>query len=330
MQILENITTVCTDYALAGILVVVKQVFTIICIIVPILLIISIAFSLFTLVTNPDRKNGPKPILLKVLAAVLIFFLPTLVNLVMNWLPDNSFNFTTCWQTAEEINKKTTEAVYTEGIPQTGGNSTLMGNLSQLKKYKQQRKNNQSTTNDSDTSSAPKGGMPIPSYYQGDYADVVLSGDKTIASSGCGFTSGAMVASYLTGKTLTPRDIIGSWSRAYYVYNQGMSWEFPKALADHYNLGTVTPTNSAEQVLRALRNNQPVMCSQRPGLFTSGGHIIVLRGVDKSGKVLVNDPNKLNALGKNYNTRAFDMNTEINSTAAIYWIFPQKKKGAMR
>ena len=110
----------------------------------------------------------------------------------------------------------------------------------------------------------------------------------------------------------------------YYVNGAGMSWAFPKALADYYGLGEVVSTTDPELVISAIKAGQPVMCSQRPGLFTKGGHIIVLSGITADGKILVQDPNQYNAITKDYNNRAFDMYTEIHPTAAMYWIFGQK------
>ena len=71
-----------------------------------------------------------------------------------------------------------------------------------------------------------------------------------------------------------------------------------------------------------LQEGCPVISSQRAGLFTSGGHFIVLRGVTANGKVLVNDPNDSDA--KNYINREFDMMSEIHATANAYWIFDKK------
>ena len=75
-------------------------------------------------------------------------------------------------------------------------------------------------------------------------------------------------------------------------------------------------------MLQALSEGCPVISSQRAGLFTSGGHFIVLRGVTANGKVLVNDPNDSDA--KNYINREFDMMSEIHATANAYWIFDKK------
>lgn len=84
----------------------------------------------------------------------------------------------------------------------------------------------------------------------------------------------------------------------------------------------VTQTSDPNQVLQALSEGHPVISSQRAGLFTSGGHFIVLRGVTAGGKVLVNDPN--DSSSKNYINREFDMMTEVHATANAYWIFAKK------
>lgn len=165
----------------------------------------------------------------------------------------------------------------------------------------------------------PEQGMKIPVYYQNDYRSVSL-GSSTIAKSGCGFTSCAMVASYISGKNITPEDI-AAWGQKYYISGSGMSWSLPAATAAYYQIGSVTQTRDFQQVLMALRQGKPVICSQSPGLFTKGGHIIVLRGVNRDGKVYVNDPNKANAVNKGYQNRAFDLEKEIHRTAKIYWIF---------
>ncbi len=170
-----------------------------------------------------------------------------------------------------------------------------------------------------------EGGLPIPSYYQEDYADVYLSSDhvKTVATSGCGFTSSAMIISYLTGEMVTPREFVDTWSLPYYSYGKGMDFNLPQAAATHYGLGSVKTTNDINTVYEALKDGHPVMSSQGPGLFTTGQHLIVLRGVTSDGKILVNDPLKSHAIGKDYNNRKFTLE-EINQSAITYFIWPKK------
>ena len=102
----------------------------------------------------------------------------------------------------------------------------------------------------------------------------------------------------------------------------GTYWSYFQAAASHFGCGSVTQTSNANTVLQALSEGCPVISSQRAGLFTSGGHFIVLRGVTANGKVLVNDPNDSDA--KNYINREFDMMSEIHATANAYWIFDKK------
>lgn len=169
--------------------------------------------------------------------------------------------------------------------------------------------------------SYPANGMQIPHYLQTDYGNIPYGGGS-IASSGCGPTSFAMIASYLTGTTITPIDAISWCGNSYYKPGVGTYWSYFQAASDHFGCGTVTQTSDPNQVLQALSEGHPVISSQRAGLFTSGGHFIVLRGVTAGGKVLVNDPN--DSSSKNYINREFDMMTEVHATANAYWIFAKK------
>lgn len=169
--------------------------------------------------------------------------------------------------------------------------------------------------------SYPANGMQIPHYLQTDYPSIPYGG-SSIASSGCGPTSFAMIASYLTGSTITPVDAVAWCGNAYYAPGAGTYWSYFQAASEHFGCGTVTQTTDANAVLQALSQGCPVISSQGPGLFTSGGHFIVLRGITASGKVLVNDPNDNDQ--KNYINREFDMMSEIHATSKQYWIFPAK------
>ena len=92
----------CSDYALIKILSLTQIAFDIICIAVPIILIISLALTIIKVITDPDQKHFIRKIISQIVAAIIVFFLPTIVNTVMMWLPDGGINVASCWQKARE------------------------------------------------------------------------------------------------------------------------------------------------------------------------------------------------------------------------------------
>ena len=141
MYILEDLTTVCSDPILARTLDVVKTVLNIICIIAPIVLIVMVIVALVKLVFNPDEKKGLVKIFQKFIAALLIFFLPNFINLLVGFVQvglneDSSlFDFAVCWTNVEEAKEKVEDATYTSGAGTAAGSGGLMGDLSGLAEY---------------------------------------------------------------------------------------------------------------------------------------------------------------------------------------------------
>lgn len=214
------------------------------------------------------------------------------------------------WEEAEDIETATKAFCYTFERPATGAaNSSMATRIELAQRYY----NTYHGSGNGDYSG------DVVRYYQNDYASVSY-GNGTIATSGCGPTAFAMVATHLTGETITPKDAIEWCGNAYYVENQGTSWSYFGAAARYFNLGcTVRQVNSFSEVERALKNGKLVISSQGRGLFTSGGHYILLTGIE-DGKIYVNDPNKNNAENKGYNNRGFSKE-EITAAAKQYWIF---------
>ena len=91
----------CSDVALVKILSLTQTAFTIICIAVPIILIFSVIFTLIKVLTDPDQKHFIRKLISQVVAAILIFFLPSILNLIMTWFP-TGFDIGDCWQKARE------------------------------------------------------------------------------------------------------------------------------------------------------------------------------------------------------------------------------------
>lgn len=61
--------------------------------------------------------------------------------------------------------------------------------------------------------------------------------------------------------------------------NNGTYWSAYRAVADEFNIG-YTETSDIQKALDLLRNNNYVICSVGNGLFTTGGHYIVLVGIE--------------------------------------------------
>ncbi len=92
----------CSDPALAGVLTVVKRILLLIQIIAPILLIIAASVKLTHMVKNPDDKKKTKIIINSFIAALVIFLIPVIVNVLMLALGENT-NISSCWNNAKDV-----------------------------------------------------------------------------------------------------------------------------------------------------------------------------------------------------------------------------------
>ena len=97
----------CSDAALGNVLSTIRNVLELIQIIAPILLLIMTAIHLTRLMTDPDDKKKLKKVKNSALAAVIIFFIPVIVNAVMYML-DDTFTVSSCWINAKKSSTKPT------------------------------------------------------------------------------------------------------------------------------------------------------------------------------------------------------------------------------
>lgn len=112
--------------------------------------------------------------------------------------------------------------------------------------------------------------------------------NQTIASSGCGPTSSAMVVSSIKG-TITP-DVMADLyvQHGYRSANQGTYWSAFKWTADVFNI-EYSECYKLDDAVSKLKNNHYIIASCNQGLFTYGGHFIVLTGVE-GNYIKVYDP----------------------------------------
>lgn len=117
-------------------------------------------------------------------------------------------------------------------------------------------------------------------------------GDSMIGLSGCGPVCLNMAWLYFTGDTsMTPRETaVFAYDNGYYTEN-GTSWDLWTAGAEKLGLTGATLSLDESEMKRALDRGGLIVCSMRPGDFTTTGHFILIRGYDKNG-FYVNDPNR--------------------------------------
>lgn len=125
-------------------------------------------------------------------------------------------------------------------------------------------------------------------------------GQELIGVAGCGPTCMAMAYLYLKGDTsMNPRKMAEyAYGNGYYT-EAGTSWDFFTSGAAGLGLsGSELPLGET-QIKHALDEGNVVVCSMRPGDFTTTGHFILLRGYDENG-FYVNDPNSRKNSGKQW------------------------------
>ena len=167
-----------------------------------------------------------------------------------------------------------------------------------------------------DASNLSLSGHKFVNYYQFNYSQAYSEG--TIATSGCGPTSAAMALTYITGKEITPVET-AKFGNGTYTCSQGTYWSYFAAVSEKYNVKCSQKEVSTENIKNGLKNGKPVIMSMGPGHFTRAGHFIVLREINKDGKVVVADPNS-----KERSEQVWDMDVFLSEGKQI-WTFPDDK-----
>ena len=102
---------------------------------------------------------------------------------------------------------------------------------------------------------------------------------QTIGTSGCGPTSSAMVVSSIKGN-ITPDQMANLYTQyGYRSANQGTYWSAFKWTADVFDI-EYSECYKLDDAVAKLKDNHYIIASCNQGLFTYGGHFIVLTGVE--------------------------------------------------
>lgn len=136
-------------------------------------------------------------------------------------------------------------------------------------------------------------GGELPFLYQTDpqYRDASYAG-ATVGEAGCGPTSLAMVYIALTGKTDKDPAAMAAFSEAEGYVEEGLTaWRFMTDGAAELGLSSHEVPADAGRLKEELAQGHPIICSMRPGDFTSTGHFLVVAGVADNGELVIHDPN---------------------------------------
>lgn len=116
-------------------------------------------------------------------------------------------------------------------------------------------------------------------------------GGKEMGISGCGPTCLAMTILALTDVENVTPDKVAAYSleNDYYVKDVGTAWDLIDKFPTLFGLTVSNPGINEELMKAELDKGNVLICSVRKGIFTAGGHFIVIYGYDETG-FKVNDP----------------------------------------
>lgn len=159
-------------------------------------------------------------------------------------------------------------------------------------------------------------------YLQQDYANVPY-GYSTVGKGGCGVTTMAMLATYMTDKMYTPAMLAKDYGR--YYQTGGTAAEMFRYVPAELGFQLEDTVFDIDLVAQALLENKRVVSLQQLGHFTSGGHYLLLQDYyPETDTYQVRDSNianygRLQGHKVDYFTR-----DNILSGGSFFLIFPEK------
>jgi len=275
-----------------------KIIIEFIAILVPIALIIMVGVQLGRIVLG-DQKIIPavtKSIVVKLIAAVAVFFIPTLVNLVMSLLGQVNFSASECWNNANS----TTIAHYKtkeEGDRQKEKDERnreaeeARKELERLAQLREEERIKNAESRGKYTTLRGSFESDVIYYNQNDFGNYYLGNTgSTIASSGCGPTSAAVIASSFLGVSGHSPVDAANWicSQSAGYCGDGTRMGGMSAYLRHLGLKVDEYYSWNDTNIDILMNRLAsgkylaliwVRNDTKRGIFTNGGHYFVLTGV---------------------------------------------------
>lgn len=161
----DDVTSCCSDYGIATYLHIIKEALNLIRFIVAAILIIMLAIDFAKMVINPvdnPNKDKFKSIRNKVLSAVIVFFIPTIVSVLLSTIPDSVSDIYGCWNSADEIFNTMQEKTSNGGQTQINTNGTVIKDNKDYSTKEYNRHYSDSSSN----SNASASGQSVAAYAQ--------------------------------------------------------------------------------------------------------------------------------------------------------------------
>ncbi len=161
----------------------------------------------------------------------------------------------------------------------------------------------------------------VPLYLQQDYTGTKY-GTYSIVTNGCGITTMAMLATYMTDTELTPPTLCARYGK--YSLEHGTDASMFNVTPAEMGFFLEKQSYDIREVKAAMAEGKVVVTMQVKGYFTSGGHYLVLEKQLEDGRVQIRDSNIYN-YGKLHGHKedAFSWDVIVPGGAS-YWIYQHK------
>ncbi len=162
----------------------------------------------------------------------------------------------------------------------------------------------------------------IPTFFQQDYPYVDCGG-VSMPIGGCGFTSLAMVATYLSDTLITPTEMARRYAREFGSPG-GVNGDIFTRITPELGFYCAEISSLWPSVEEAMARGRQAVNLQMSGPFTTGGHYIVLAHLLGDGTVAVRDPSITHYVKlSGFRDEGFEPRI-IRMGATQFWIFDNK------
>lgn len=164
-----------------------------------------------------------------------------------------------------------------------------------------------------ETTESYKTGRNIPLFIQWDPRFGYKFYEDYFAAIGCGPTSVSMILNGY-GEKKSPIEIMDEMVESNaYIKDIGTSWEGIKKTLRNHGMIVDEISLGDGSFKNVLNDGKIILLSMKAGKFTTGGHYLLLTGLDENGKFIMNDPNSVR-----YSLKSWDF-SEISGEVKGCW-----------